>query len=416
MAQFKSDLLNVLNERGYLYQATDLEALDELAAKGPITAYNGFDATADSLHVGHLLPIMMLRWLQKTGHRPIALMGGGTTKIGDPSDKNEMRRMLGEDDIASNIAKIQTVFQRYLSFDGDRALLVNNAEWLDRLEYLPFLRDVGRHFSINRMLTFDFVRSRLDRDLPLTFLEFNYIILQAYDFVELNRRFGCVLQTGGGDQWANMVSGVELGRKVAGTSLYALTSPLLSTASGQKMGKTAGNAVWLNADRLSAYDFYQYWRNTEDADVGRFLKLFTELPLDEIARLEALQGSEINEAKKVLALEATVLCHGQENAQQAAATARETFEQGTMAEGLPTIEIGSVGLIGMPIAELAVRAGLASSKGEARRLIKQGGLTVNNVKPAGDLDVLAPETIMGLDDKTLKLSVGKKRHVLVRVT
>ena len=416
MAAFKSDFLNVLQERGFLYQASDLAALDEMAAAGPITGYNGFDATADSLHVGHLLPIMMLRWMQKTGHRPIALMGGGTTKIGDPSDKTEMRRMLSDADIAGNIAKIQTVFDRYLEFGTDKAILVNNAEWLDRLEYLPFLRDVGKHFSINRMLTFDFVRNRLDRDLPLTFLEFNYIILQAYDFVELNRRYGCVLQTGGGDQWGNMVYGVELGRKISGTTLVALTSPLLSTASGLKMGKTAGNAVWLNADRLSPYDFYQFWRNTEDADVGRFLKLFTEMRLDEIARLEALQGSEINEAKKVLALEVTALCHGPDAAGKAAATAREAFEQGAMAEGLPTIEIAAEDLIGLQLAELAVRAGLATSKGEARRLIKQGGLTINDRKPAGEMDVLGPAMIMGLDDKVLKLSAGKKRHVLVRVT
>jgi tyrosyl-tRNA synthetase len=415
MARFKSDLLNVLDQRGFLYQATDLEALDELAAKGTITAYNGFDATADSLHVGHLLPIMMLRWIQKTGHRPIALMGGGTTKIGDPTDKNEMRRMLTDEEIAGNIAKIQTVFDRYLDFGDGKAIMVNNDEWLGRLEYLPFLRDVGRHFSINRMLTFDFVRSRLDRDLPLTFLEFNYIILQAYDFVELNRRYDCVLQTGGGDQWANMVYGVELGRKMSKKAMFALTSPLLSTASGMKMGKTAGNAVWLNEDRLSPYEFYQFWRNTEDADIGRFLKLFTELPLDEIARLEALGGAEINEAKKVLALEATALCHQRTVAELAATTAQVTFEQGGVAEGLPTVEISSVDLIGMQVAELAVRAGLAASKGEARRLIAGGGLTINDVRPNGEHDVLDPQMILGLDDKTLVIAAGKKRRVLVRV-
>jgi tyrosyl-tRNA synthetase len=409
----KSEFLRVIMERGFFHQASDLEGLDAQMAKGQITAYNGFDATADSLHIGHLLPIMMLRWLQKTGHRPIALMGGGTTKIGDPTDKTEARPMLSDATISSNIEHIKHVFDRFLTFGPNGAILVDNAEWLDKLEYIPFLRDVGRHFSINRMLTFDSVRLRLEREQSLSLLEFNYMILQSYDFVELYRRYGCTLQTGGSDQWGNMVYGVELGRRAAQADLFVMTAPLLTTASGAKMGKTAGNAVWLNEDRLSPYDYYQYWRNTEDADVGRFLKLFTELPLDEIARLEVLQGAEINEAKKVLALEATALCHGREKAELAAATARETFEQGNSAAGLPTISLAASELAGGKlIADLAVAAGLAQSKGEARRLIKQGGLSLNDVVVTDEMQQATAADVL---DGQIKLSAGKKRHVLVKV-
>jgi tyrosyl-tRNA synthetase len=418
MTHFKSDFLTVLHQRGFLHQATDLEALDALAAKEMITSYVGFDATADSFHIGNLMQIMLLRWLQKTGHKPIALMGGGTTKIGDPTGKDEVRKLRTDEEINANVARLQQTFAQYIAFGTHKtgAILVNNAEWLDELKYVPFLRDVGRHFSINRMLTFDSVKTRLEREQPLTFLEFNYMILQGYDFVELNRRYGCVLQTGGADQWGNIVNGVDLGRRIAKEALFGLTTTLITLPSGEKMGKSVGGAVWVNADRMSAYDYYQYWRNVDDANVGRFLKLFTELPLDEIARLEALGGTEINEAKKVLALEATSLCHGRAAAEKAAETARAAFEQGAMAEGLPTIEIGSVDILGMQVAELAVRAGLATSKGEARRLIAQGGLTINDTKPNGEHDVLDPGMIMGLDDKTLMLTAGKKRRVLIRLT
>jgi tyrosyl-tRNA synthetase len=407
----KSDFLRVLQERGFLHQATDLAALDEKALTGSITAYIGFDATGDSLHIGSLLPIMMLRWLQKTGHRPIALMGGGTTKVGDPSGKDESRKLLTDDDIAANIASIQTCFARFLDFGDGKAVLSNNAEWLDGLAYIPFLRDVGRHFSINRMLTFDSVRLRLEREQPLSFLEFNYMILQAYDFVELNKRYGCALQMGGSDQWGNIVSGVDLGRRISGAELFGLTCPLITTASGAKMGKTAAGAVWLNPDRLSPYDYYQFWRNTEDGDVGRFLKLFTDLPLAEIAQLEALQGAEINEAKKVLALEATTLCHGRAEADKAADTARRTFEDGASAAGLPTITDAAA--IGKTLVELAVVAGLAKSKGEARRLIQQGGLSLNDAPVKDEALVL---TEKDFSTGAAKLSAGKKRHALVSLS
>ena len=411
----RSEFLRVMLERGYYHQCTDVEALDRKLNESVVVAYNGYDATADSLHVGHLLPTMIQRWLGKCGGRPILLMGGGTTKVGDPSGRDETRQLLTNDQINANIASIKTVFDRLFHFgEGPgQATLVNNADWLDRLEYIPFLRDVGRHFTINRMLTFDSVKLRLDREQPLTFLEFNYMILQAYDFVELNRRYGCILQTGGSDQWGNIVNGVDLGRRIANADLFGLTCPLLTTSSGAKMGKTASGAVWLNADRLSDWDFWQYWRNTEDADVGRFLKLFTELPLDEIARLEALQGSEINEAKKILATEVTALVRGRDAADAAAETARRTFEQGAAAEGLPTLELPAADLAAGPfVYALLAQSGLVASNAEARRQIKQGAVKLND-QPVGDEFAKAGPAHLG-DDGVIKLSVGKKRHALVK--
>jgi tyrosyl-tRNA synthetase len=412
----RSDFLRVMIERGFLHQCTDLEGLDERLSKGVVTAYNGFDATADSLHIGHLVPIMMLRWLQRTGHRPISLMGGGTTKVGDPSGKDESRKLLSDTEIAANIASIQKTFDRFLAYGkgATDAIMVNNAEWLDDLKYIPLLRDVGRHFTINRMLTFDSVRLRLEREQPLTFLEFNYMILQSYDFVELARRYGCALQTGGSDQWGNIVSGVDLGRRIADADLFGLTCPLITTASGAKMGKTAAGAVWLNPDRLSPYEYYQFWRNTEDADVGRFLKLFTDLAMDEIGRLESLEGAEINDAKKVLALEATALCHGRAAAEQAAETARKTFEEGALGAALPTVEIPAGELTaGLPAYEILRRAGLAASNGEARRLIKGGGGRIND-QPITDENRAV--TLSDAKDGVIKLSAGKKRHALVKAT
>lgn len=414
-ATVKSDFLRVMVERGYFHQCTDLEALDAKLRKGPVTAYIGFDATADSLHVGSLIQIMILRRLQQTGNRPIALMGGGTTKIGDPTFKDEARPLLTDATIQANIAGIRKPFERLMRFgDGPTdAIMVNNGDWLDGLAYIPFLRDVGRHFTINRMLSFDSVKLRLDREQPLTFLEFNYMILQAYDFVELNRRFGCTLQCGGSDQWGNIVNGVDLGRRIADAELFGLTSPLLTTASGAKMGKTAQGAVWLNAERLADWDFWQYWRNTEDADVGRFLKLFTDLPVDEIARLEALQGAEINEAKKVLATEVTRLVRGDAAAEAAAETARRTFEQGAMAEGLPTIAVDGAALSGgLPVYALLVQAGLAASNGEARRLIKQGGAKVNDAVVTDEAAKVGAPDLNA--DGVIKLTAGKKRHALVK--
>ena len=418
--QPRSDFLRVIIERGYLHQCTDLEALDKRLTDGVVTAYNGFDATGDSLHIGHLVPIMMLRWLQKTGHRPIALMGGGTTKVGDPSGKDETRKMLSDADIAANIASIKRPFAKLVNFGADDgkggptdAFMVNNADWLDELRYIPFLRDVGRHFTINRMLTFDSVKLRLEREQPLTFLEFNYMILQAYDFVELARRHGCCLQMGGSDQWGNIVSGVDLGRRVANVDLFGLTCPLITTASGAKMGKTVAGAVWLNPDRFSPYQYFQFWRNTEDADVGRFLKLFTDLPLAEIAKLEALQGAEINEAKKLLALEATALCHGREAAEDAAETARKTFEEGVTGDALPTVEIASGEFAdGIAAFALFARAGLAASNGEARRLIKGGGARLNDAPLADEAQKV---TAADAADGIIKLSAGKKRHALVKL-
>ena len=404
-----------MQARGYIHQCTDFEGLDSLARAGIVTGYVGYDATADSLHVGHLVSIMMLRWMQKTGHRPIALMGGGTTRVGDPSGKDESRQLLTDEQIGRNIASIKSTFERFLHFGDEpgNALMVNNAEWLDRLEYIPFLRDIGRHFTINRMLTFDSVRLRLDREQPLTFLEFNYMILQAYDFVELGRRYGCRVQMGGSDQWGNIVNGVELARRVEGIELFGLTTPLITTAAGAKMGKTASGAVWLNPDRLSPYDYWQYWRNTEDVDVGRFLRLFTELPLDEIARLDRLRGTEINEAKKILATEATRLAHGDDAAAAAAETARRTFEEGEMAGGLPTIDVPRTEFEeGLPAFRALRLAGLCASNGEARRLIQGGGGRLN------DNRIDDPDHPVGLQDLTpegvIKLSAGRKRHALVR--
>ena len=416
MTAFKSEFIRTLVERGFMHQCTDLDALDELAARQRITAYIGYDCTAPSLHVGSLVQIMMQRHLQKTGHQPIVLMGGGTTKVGDPSGKDESRQILTEDKINENLTSIKSIFSRYLDFgDGaSDALMANNADWLDDLQYIPFLREYGPHFTINRMLTFDSVKTRLEREHPLTFLEFNYMILQAYDFLELARRYGCDMQMGGSDQWGNIINGVELGRRTDGTSLYGLTSPLLTTASGAKMGKTADGAVWLSSDQLSAYNFWQYWRNTEDADVGRFLRLFTELPIAEIERLEALDGAEINEAKKILALEATTLCHGAEAARNAAATAEETFEKGGAGNDLPSTEVSEDALrAGIPAFEIFCIAGLCKSNGEARRLIKGQGARLND-QPVSD--ETRAVTLDDLDASgAIKLSAGKKRHAMVRV-
>ena len=415
MPGFKSDFMNVLHERGYVHQCTDAAALDARAASGIVTAYIGFDCTADSLHVGSLLQIMLLRRLQETGHKPIVLMGGGTTKVGDPSGKDSARQLLSETQIAANMAGIRSVFEKFLTFgDGPAdAVMANNADWLDGLAYVDFLREYGRHFTINRMLTFDSVKLRLDREQPLTFLEFNYMILQAYDFVELARRYECSLQLGGSDQWGNIVNGVELGRRVEQRELFGLTSPLITTASGAKMGKTAQGAVWLNADKLSAYDYWQFWRNTEDADVGRFLRLFTELPLGDIARLEALEGAGINEAKKVLATAATAMLHGREAAEAAAETARQTFEQGKLGDDLPVLEMPASDLErGIPAFDLFRRAGLATSGGEARRLIKGGGARVNDKQVKDENAPIGADALNA--DGAIKLSAGKKRHVLVR--
>ncbi len=412
MSAYKSDFLRILAERGFIHQVSDAEGLDAKAAGGPITAYVGFDATAPSLHIGNLLTIMMLRWLAKTGHRPIALMGGGTSKIGDPSGKDTTRALLTSAQIDRNIASIRTVFSRFLDFEAG-AIMANNADWLDRLEYIPFLRDVGRHFTINKMLTFDSVKLRLEREQPLTFLEFNYMILQAYDFVELYKRHGCILQMGGSDQWGNIVNGIDLGRRLLNVQLFALTTPLLTTSSGSKMGKTETGAVWLNADMTSPYDYWQFWRNCEDADVGRLLKLFTELPLDEVARLAQLKGQELNEAKKILATEATALLHGAAAAEQAAETARRTFEEGALAETLPTVEIPSETFEpALSVLDAALHVGLVSSKSEARRQIKGGGLRVNDVAVADEKMVLTPRDLT--PEGVVKLSLGRKRHVLLR--
>ncbi len=414
MSTVTSDFLRVVSERGFLHQCTDIEALDKRLLEGPASAYIGFDCTADSLHVGSLLPIMLLRWWQKTGNKPVVLMGGATTRIGDPTGRDDSRKMLSDDDIARNMAGIQKVFGKYLAFgDGATdAVMVNNADWLNGLNYIDFLRDYGVHFTINRMLTFDSVKLRLEREQPMTFLEFNYMILQGYDFAELWARHKIVLQMGGSDQWGNIVNGVELGRRVHQAQLFGLTSPLLTTSSGAKMGKSANGAIWLNEEKLSNWEFWQYWRNTEDADVGRFLRLFTELPLDEIARLEALQGAEINDAKKVLAGEVTRLARGEAAAAEAAETARKTFEEGALAENLPTVEVPMAELeAGIPAFALFVRAGLAASNGEARRLIQQGGGKVND-SPVKDAQ--APLSLADLKDGVVKLTAGKKRHVLVK--
>lgn len=415
MSAFKSDFLRIMSERGFIHQISDESGLDQLFAKETVTAYIGFDPTAPSLHAGGLIQIMMLYWMQQTGHRPVALMGGGTGMVGDPSFKEEARKLLTVETIQSNIDGIKQVFSSYLNFgDGPRdALMVNNAEWLLPLNYLEFLRDVGQHFSVNRMLAFDSVKQRLDREQSLSFLEFNYMILQAYDFVELNKRYGVRLQMGGSDQWGNIINGIDLGHRLGTPQLYALTTPLLTTSSGAKMGKSLGGAIWLNPDMLSPYDFWQYWRNTEDADVGRFLKLYTTLPLDEVSRLVSLGGSEINEAKKVLATEITALLHGRTAADQAAETARKTFEEGALAETLPSVEVASSTLeAGVGILSLLVTAGLASSNGEARRHVQGGAVRLND-QPVSDerrvvtLQDLSPENV-------IKVSLGKKKHILVR--
>jgi tyrosyl-tRNA synthetase len=413
----RSSFLRTAIDRGYLHQCTDLDGLDERAASGTIAAYVGFDCTAPSLHVGSLVSIMLLRRLQQAGHKPIVLIGGGTTKIGDPSGKDSARKLLSDDEIAANMAGIREVFSRFLTFGdgaGD-ALMVNNADWLDRLAYIPFLRDYGRHFSVNRMLTFDSVRLRLDREQPLTFLEFNYMVLQAYDFLELARRFGCLVQMGGSDQWGNIVCGVELARRIDGRMLYGLTTPLMTTASGAKMGKTAAGAVWLSPEMLSPYDYWQFWRNTEDADVGRFLRLFTELSLDDIARLERLDGEEINQAKIVLANEATRLCHGAEAANAAAETARHTFADGGIGEDLPTLDVLRDELkAGIPAFDLFRRAGLATSNSEARRLIKGGGARLNNQPISSETHPVSLDDLSA--EGVIKLSAGKKRHALIRAS
>ncbi len=406
MSAYKSDFLNVLAERGFIHQVSEPEALDARAKSGPITAYIGFDCTAASLHVGSLLPIMMLYWLQQTGHCPIALMGGGTTRVGDPSGKDETRRVLTDEAINENLKGIRAVFSKFLKFEdaGGNAIMSNNADWLNKLNYIDFLRDVGRHFSVNRMLSFDSVKLRLERQQELSFLEFNYMVLQAYDFVELNKRYDCILQMGGSDQWGNIVNGIDLGRRMLNAQLFALTSPLITTSSGAKMGKTAAGAVWLNADLVSPYDYWQYWRNTEDGDVVRFLKLFTVLPLDEIARLAALKGNEINEAKKILATEATALVHGRDAANQAAETARKTFEEGAPAETLPTVVVEHP--IGVLIA--AVQTGAVSSTSEARRQIKNGGIKLNGVVVTDEKLTLTTDN--ATPEGVHILSIGKKRH------
>jgi tyrosyl-tRNA synthetase len=416
MAQYRSEFLRTVDARGFVHQASEPERLDGLLASKRVTAYIGFDCTGPSLHVGSLVGIMLLRHFQRAGHKPIVLMGGGTTKVGDPSGKDDTRKLLGTAEIDANMASIRRVFANFLQFgDGPTdAIMANNADWLDRLEYIPFLREVGRHFSVNRMLDMDSVKLRLEREQPLSFLEFNYMVLQAYDFLELARRHDCALQMGGSDQWGNIVTGIDLARRVEGRDLYALTTPLITTAGGAKMGKTAEGAVWLNAEMLSAYEYWQYWRNTHDADVGRFLRLFTDLPLDEIARLEALKGDEINAAKIALADAATALCRGLDAAQSARETARRTFEEGGAGEDLPTLELGRAELeAGMSFLDLLVKSGLAASKGEARRLVRGGGGRINDEAVSDELRAV---TTRDLDvHGTIKLSSGKKRHALVKL-
>ncbi|MER8410667.1 tyrosine--tRNA ligase [Mesorhizobium sp. M0715] len=415
MSAFKSDFLRTMSERGFIHQTSDDAGLDNIFAKETVTAYIGFDATAKSLHAGSLIQIMMLHWLQQTGHRPIALMGGGTSMIGDPSFKDEARKLLTPQDIEDNLAGIRRNFMPYLKFGSgpNDAIMVNNADWLMEINYVNFLRDVGRHFSVNRMLAFDSVKLRLDREQSLSFLEFNYMILQAYDFVELYKRLGCRLQMGGSDQWGNIINGIDLGRRMEDAQLYALTTPLLTTSSGAKMGKSASGAVWLDAEMLSPYEFWQYWRNTEDADVARFLKLYTTLPLDEVARLEQLGGSEINEAKKILATEITALLHGRAAAEQASDTARKTFEEGALAESLPTVEVDKTALeTGVGILSLLVTAGLAASNGEARRHVQGGAVRLND-EPVSDERRLVTSKDLS-PESVVKLSLGKKKHILVR--
>jgi tyrosyl-tRNA synthetase len=414
MQAFKSEMMRVLSERGFMHQCSDPTGLDALADKERVTGYIGFDCTASSLHVGSLLQIMMLRWMRKTGHKPIALMGGGTTRVGDPTGKDESRKILSANEIEANKRGIQQVFAKFLTFGdgGNDALMVDNAEWLLALNYIEFLREVGRHISVNQMIQRDSVKLRLEREQHLSFLEFNYMVLQGYDFVELARRYGCRLQLGGSDQWGNIIAGVDLGRRMENVELFAFTSPLVTSSSGAKMGKTAAGAVWLNADLVSPYEYWQFWRNTGDGDVVRFLKLFTELPLDEVARLAALSGSEVNEAKKVLATEATALLHGRAAAEEAAEAARQTFEEGALADALPTITLPADELaVGIGVLGLFVRAGLVASNGEARRQIRGGGLRVND-QPLADetTNVSTANLVAG----AIKLSLGKKKHVLVK--
>ncbi len=416
MTKLKSDFLNTLTERGFLHQCSDMEALDKEAAAGKLIAYVGYDCTAPSLHVGSLISIMMLTWLQKTGGKPIVLMGGGTTRVGDPSGKDETRQLRTVEEIDANKDGMKQVFSRFLQFGSGRtdAIMVDNAEWLAPLNYIDFLRDVGRHFSVNRMLTMDSAKMRLEREQELSFIEFNYMLLQAYDYVELARRYGCNLQMGGSDQWGNIVTGIDLGRRMGVKDhLLALTCPLLTTASGSKMGKTASGAVWLNEAQLSAYDYWQYWRNTEDADVARFLKLFTMLPIDEVAKLAALQGADINEAKKVLATEATALIHGREKAEAAAETAKKTFEEGTLAADLPTIEISRTELdAGLGVLALFVKSGLTATNSEARRQIQGGGLRINDTAVQDDKATVSLKDAAA--SGVIKLSLGKKKHVLLK--
>jgi tyrosyl-tRNA synthetase len=415
MTAFKSDFLNLLKKRGFIHQCSDFEGLDALAARGEATAYVGYDCTAPSLHIGNFLTMMLLYWAQQSGNKPITLMGGGTTMVGDPSGKDETRALRSIEEIEANKASIRGVFSKVLRYGNGKsdAIMLDNAEWLTKLNWIEMLRDIGRHFSVNRMLTMDSVRLRLEREQEMSFIEFNYMVCQAYDFVELSRRAGCRLQMGGSDQWGNIVNGVDLGRRMGTPQLFALTTPLLTTASGDKMGKTAKGAVWLNADEFSPYDFWQYWRNTEDADVVKFLKLFTILPMSEIAKLAALMGGEINEAKKVLATEATALLHGRDAASKAAETARQTFEEGAIAENLPTVEIPQSELAaGVGVLSAFVKAGLVASNGEARRQIKGGGLRVNDVAVTDEKMTLTPGNLTG--EGVIKLSLGKKRHVLLR--
>ncbi|MDQ2092567.1 tyrosine--tRNA ligase [Rhodalgimonas zhirmunskyi] len=409
----KSDFMNVMMARGFVADCTDYQGLDEALSKGVVPGYIGFDATAKSLHVGSLIQIMMLRWLQKTGHQPITLMGGGTTKVGDPSFRADERPLLTPDQIDDNIAGIKQVFAKYLDYDAETpALMLNNAEWLDSLNYLDFLRDIGRHFSVNRMLSFESVKSRLDREQSLSFLEFNYMILQAYDFLELNRRYGCLVQFGGSDQWGNIVNGIDLTRRVLDHEIYGLTSPLLTTSDGKKMGKSADGAIWLNADMLSPYEFWQFWRNTTDADVGRFLKLYTEMDIAECERLGALGGSEINAAKIILANEVTTLCHGRAAAEAAEATAREVFEKGGVGDDLPTLELTRAELgDGISAAQLIVRSGLVKTGKEAKRLIAENGAKVDDA-PLTDAGRMFDAAALA---SPVKLSAGKKRHALVKL-
>jgi tyrosyl-tRNA synthetase len=406
MTHYQSDLLRLLDARGYIHQITDAIGLDKLASEAVIPAYIGFDATADSLHVGNLVSIMLLRRLQQAGHKPIVLMGGGTTKVGDPSGKDEVRKLLDEAGIAANIASIRGCFERFLTFgDGPTdAVLVNNDDWLGQLAYIPFLRDVGRHFTINRMLTFDSVKLRLEREQPLTFLEFNYMILQAYDFLELSRSHGCRLQLGGSDQWGNIVNGIELGRRIDGKELFGVTTPLITRADGSKMGKSVDGAIWLNADRLSAYDYWQFWRNSDDRDIGKFLRLFTDVPMDEIARLETLSGAEINEAKKILANAATALCHGEAAAKEAEATAQKVFEQGSAGGDLPEYHAGAAAIA---ILDALVGVGFCASKGEAKRLIAGGGAKI------ADQPIADPAFVIDLSAGPVKISAGKKKHGII---